>query len=599
MDEDYPPITGLLPAIPEEDLTEEWEWESPVLEAEAWEVQKHLEEMSAAYELRPSDFIEQVIQFPTGKDRKLTAFSFEKRPYLRRVHNTPSDRILLMTGRQVEKSTSLAIKAFVYTCLIPHFRVLYVSPSSTQTKQFSNDRLKELMETCPALRTWFPSRLTDNVFEKKAINRSQVTLRYAFLNADRCRGLSADGIFLDEFQDILLDNIPVIEEASSHSPFRYFVYSGTPKSEDNPIEYYWAKNSTQSEWAVPCERHGTPKDPGSWHWNILDESNIARKGLSCDRCGNLIRPDHPLAQWVRLGPPLGEVQYEGLRIPQLMVPWVAWEDILYKQQHYPRGRFYNEVLGRSFDSGQRPLSRADVQRNCDEELSMAAEKIRELMPELRRRPIFAGIDWGQDSTNSYTILVLGAYLGTDKRMTVFYAHRFEGPEQEPRVQLDKVKKFIKQFSIRRVGVDYGGGHFQNDELMREFGTDRIHRYQYSNPREFVRWDAKLGRYLVHKHEVLGSVFAAIKRGDLFRFPQWSQWKVPFASDMLSVFSEYDEKRRMTAYKKSPNNTDDTLHALVFLFLASYQLNPRPDVLIPSQKIDQDLARQLSRALRGN
>jgi len=491
-----------------------------------------------------------------------------------------------MCGRQVEKSTTLGNKALAYACLIPHFKILYVSPSSTQTKEFSKTRIKETLETCPDLKTWFPAHLTDNVFEKKAINRSQLTLRYAFLNADRCRGLSADLICMDEFQDLLLDNIPVIEEAASHSPFKWFIYSGTPKSLDNPIQHYWDNYSTKNEWAVPCDRHGTPKTPGSWHWNILGEKNIGIDSLICDRCGHRIDPAHPMAQWVRTATPNQKYDtFEGYRVPQLMVPWAEWSNILTKYNAYPRAKFYNEVLGMSFDSGQRPLTRQDVYDNCDPDFSMAAEAIKEIQGKLLCNKIYAGIDWGQDSTNSYTVLTLATYM--DGFFRVFFVHRFSGAESEPRAQIEKIKKFISTFKISRVGVDYGGGYWPNDELLRSFGSQKIVRYQYSTPKTLLKYDSGKGRFLVHRSEVMSAVFNCLKRRTVFRFPKWSEFS-SYASDMLSIFSEYNERTRMTEYKKSPSTTDDAYHSLVLCFLASMIDHPRPDIILPSSGIDGHL-----------
>lgn len=490
-------------------------------------------------------------------------------------------------GFVTHNSTTLAIKAYTYTCLIPHFKVLYVSPSSTQTKQFSNDRIRELLATSPALRVWYPEHMTDNVFEKKAVNRSQVSLRYAFLNADRCRGLSADMILKDEFQDLLLDNIPVIDEAASHSPYRIFIDSGTPKSEDNPIHHFWSVFSTQNEWAVPCERHGLPKDPGTWHWNILDEANIGKHGLICSKCGHGISAMHPRATWVQTNHPHpGGTVIEGFRIPQLMVPWIEWKDLLAKYRDMPRPRFMNEVLARSFDSGQRPLTMEDLQANCDDTFEMTKAFISDLMKRISS-PIYAGIDWGQDSTKSYTVLVLATYI--DGKFTVFFAQRFEGMDADTKVQIEKIKGLIQAFNVRRVGADYGGGHWPNTELLRTFGQDRILRFQYAKTSTLMAWDSAVRRYKVHKHEVLGAVFAAIKRRDVFRFPKWEAWRRPFGQDMLSIFSEYNERTRGTEFKKAMNTTDDTMHAVTFAFLASLVENPRPDLFRPSGAVDRALA----------
>jgi len=490
-------------------------------------------------------------------------------------------------GIVTHNSTSLGNRMLALCCLIPHFRALYVSPSSTQTKEFSNRRLREVLMTSPRLRTWFPQHLTDNVFEKRAINRSGITLRYAFLNADRCRGLSADSVILDEFQDLLLDTIPVIEEAASHSAFKYFIYAGTPKSLDNPIEHYWSTFSTRNEWAVPCERHGTPKVPGSWHWNILGERNISKAGPVCDRCGGPIFPNHPKAQWVRTGNPDPNLTvFEGFRIPQLMVPWISWKELWTKYTDYPRAQFFNECLGQSFDSGQRPLTQDDIRQNCDSSITLTPEGVADIRRRMAGVQLYGGIDWGQGSTNSYTVFFVGGYL--NNKFTIFFCHRFVGAESEPRTQLKKICRIIETFNLARVCVDHGGGFWPNGELLRRYGSNRIVRVQYLTPNVFMRWDEALGRYIIHRSEVMSAMFNAIKRGSVVRFPAWKYFKSPFAADMLSIFSEYSEKMHMTQYKKSANNTDDSFHAFLYCFLSSMIDIPRPDVFIPSQAVDRML-----------
>ena len=567
---------------------EPWDYEPPTPDVQDWEYEQFMRETQARVAVRITDFVETSILMPNPETRTLEQFSFSQRPYLRRIYNTTSKRVLLMCGRQVEKSTTLGNRILALSCLIPHFRSLYVSPSAAQTKEFSKTRLKEMLETCSDLRQWFPAHLTDNVFEKKAINRSSVTLRYAFLNADRCRGLSADQILMDEFQDLLLDVIPVIEEASSHSPFRFFTYSGTPKSVDNPIEHYWSTLSTQNEWAVPCDRHGTPKNPGSWHWNILGEENIGREGLICDRCGGRINPLHSESTWVRTGSPDPTLSiFEGYRIPQLMVPWIDWKDLFTKYNDYPRAKFFNECLGLSFDSGQRPLTQEDIRRCCDETQRMTPEGVKEWREKLKGVPLYGGIDWGQDSNNSHTVITIGGYFRDGMFRTIF-SHRFTGSESEPRAQMEKICRFIDTFQLQRVGVDHGGGYWPNDELLRRYGSQRIVRFQYSQPGVFMHWDSHLGRYLLHRSEVMSAIFNAIKRGSVVRFPCWKDFSSPFATDMLAIFSEYNEKMHMTQYKKSPNNTDDSFHAFLLMFVASMLDTPRHDVFIPNAAIDHRL-----------
>jgi len=846
-------------------------------------------------------------------------------------------------GFITHNSTSLGNIVLAYSCILPGFNSLFVSPSRDQTRTFSRDRLREPMETSPVLRAWSDLALSDSIERKQFVNRSVVTLRYAYHNADRTRGIPADLIVLDEIQDIYIDHIPVILECASHSPYKIYRFSGTPKSVDNTIEYYWSKESTQNEWVVPCERHGTPKDPGSWHWNVLGERNIQKHGLSCERCCKPIQPMHPRSTWAAMNPSVADKMsepFEGFRIPQLMVPWIRWNEILDKYGSYGKAQFYNEVLGMSYDSGTRPLTQRDLTDNCDPQVSMHdGDFLRELKRVVDHRitPIYAGIDWGchddqtriltergfkyfrdvlpddrvaqfdeqtremsfvvpealtvrdwdeplhhytsragvdmmltgthrmlvkgegatqwkvekcaetslrsggvkfrgsvewggqeqetftlpgqssspgykgcdprtfsmddwlefmgylvseggvcrrpsrsvaglllpycikmsqrasvnpkaavkikacmkrlgvryQENPNaetgdlnwsicekqfwhwmaaeigeqghlkrlprwvfslssrqlqilfdammlgdgntdpregnfngyysstskglcedfqeicirvrrrstlsphkpahenkkaqwrvswsagkdqyikspktsvrrvpyrgkvycckvpsgfivterngriayqgntgeqSYTVLTLGAYL--DNRFTIFYMHRFTGVETEPDVQLRLIKELCRSWRVRLIGCDYGGGFFQNDALTRAFGPERVHKYQYLAPLKKVSYEDHLRRWIVNRQEVMSDIFNAIKRRTVFRFPKWEEWEDPYSKDCLSIFSEYNEKRRCDEYKKSPGATDDTFHSILYCFLVSMLERPRPDVIAPRKE----------------
>jgi hypothetical protein len=568
------------PVVPEEWDLEPDPGDSPLTAEEIAKKQSGLIKVS------PSQFVEFAIKVPSKKEQKLVPFSFEQRRYLRRPYDSAANRTLLKTARQVEKSTLLGNKCLSMCCLDTSFNVLYVSPTKVQTNTFSQDRLKEPIENSEILKAWTTTKLSDNVFHKKFVNNSQITLRYAYHNADRVRGIPADLILIDELQDVLTDNIPVIEQCASHSEFKLYIYAGTPKSLDNCIERYWTDFSTQNEWVVPCDHHGLPNDPSTWHWNVLGISNIGKSHLICDRCGAQIFPMHPNAQWAAMNPKVWErlpEPFDGYRIPQLMVPWKEWHEIIHSLETASLAVFHNETLGLSYDSGTRPLRKQDLIDNCTPGLLFTAEKFNELKLKFgKHTPIFAGIDWGGgSSTHSYTVIALGAYL--DGFFTTFYLRRFEGQETEPAVQLDLIKQLIGVWGVRLVGADYGGGFDRNSDLIRTFGSQKIWKYQYSNPKIKVRWNKDLGHYLVHRTEVMTDVFEAIKRKNVFRFPDWAHFERPYGQDCLNIFSEYNERSRQIEYKKSLDATDDSFHAILLCFLVSMILHPRIDVLRPDAK----------------
>jgi hypothetical protein len=195
-------------------------------------------------------------------------------------------------------------------------------------------------------------------------------------------------------------------------------------------------------------------------------------------------------------------------------------------------------------------------------------------------PVFAGIDWGTGE-GTFTVLSLGTYI--DEHFTIFYIHRFEGQELEPERQLDLIDDIIRNWKVNLVGVDYGGGFYMNDKLTRKFGQDRIMKYQYSQPSQKVRWEPMLKRFIVHRTEVMSDIFNAIKRRNVFRFPDFAQFEDPYSKDFLSIFSEYNEQQRQIQYKKTPDSTDDSFHSVLLCFLASMLKHPRFDVMNPTDK----------------
>lgn len=487
-------------------------------------------------------------------------------------------------GFVTHNSTMLGNRALAYSCLVPGFRTLYVSPTSTQTKTFSSDRINDPIQTSEVLRAFTTKMLSANVFEKRFVNYSVITLRNAFLNADRTRGIPAWLLELDEFQDLLSDNIPVIEQCTSHAPehWKQFCYAGTPKSLDNNIEFYRAgyvngqAMSTQGEWVVPCDSCGSKAGAGRF-WNILGERNIGKKGLICEKCGELINPQHPEAQWANM---VSDGVFESYRIPQLMVPWKKWEEILIDYQKYPRDKFYNEVLGISFDSGTRPLTMAQVRECCDPEYTMHPDFLARFKPGATDNPVFAGIDWGTGE-KSYTVLTLGTYVGGVFR--IIYAHRFTGQELDPPVQIAMIKKILHEFNAHIIGADYGGGFHPNDALMREFGPRKLVTFQYmGRVKRKVGYEPKLRRYQVFRTPVMSDIFNAIKRKQI-RFPRWEEFQEPYASDMCNIFSEYNKTMNMLQYNHRPDRPDDTFHSVLYCFLASMIKFPRPDIIAPHKE----------------
>jgi hypothetical protein len=488
-------------------------------------------------------------------------FSFKGREYLIPIYNGRFPKLLLKFSRQCEKSTFLANNIIAESAIIPYNKSVYVAPSYLQTRQFSAGKLTPWMEDSPMIsRYLLSSKVSNQVFEKGMTNGSLIFLRSAFLNADRVRGLSASILALDEIQNFISANIPVIEEVVSHAPDPTILYAGTPLTNDNILEQTW-QDSSQCEWLVKCDRH----DPV--HYNFLDERCIGKLGPICNKCGKPINPSN--GRWVAFSK---ERYIMGYHLNQIMVPWMQseskWKEIVHKLDTYSKGLFYNEVLGISFDSASKPITRTELIANCHENfpMRMSPDPYTDVW-----QPVM-GIDWGTGSdgterdekgrlrTASYTVVCIGAYVQPGKFHPFFY-RKYLGDDAIPTNCIQDIMRLAQAYKVRLIGADWGFGWAANDQLEAKFGAHKVIKYQYVGmQRERMKYDSTAHKVVVNRTEVMSDFFADIKKGR-YIFPRWSQSE-EYIKDILHIFAEMSSLG-MLKYDHKKTEPDDCAHATIF------------------------------------
>lgn len=480
-------------------------------------------------------------------------------------------------------TTYLANNLTVNAVVQPYNKALYVSPSHTQTRQFSNEKLKPAIEGSPLIKRYFQdSSVSTQVFEKGFTNGSYIFLRSAFRSADRTRGISAKDLALDEIQDMLGSEIPVIMECTSHFPDSTVLMAGTPKSLDNPIEAYW-QQTTQNEWMVPCFRHSPV------HWNFLDERNIAASDLYikdqlppgpiCNKCMKPI--DVTKGRWTSFQQ--GKF-IQGYRIPQLMVPWIIttkdqWMKLLWKRDNYPFGQFYNEVLGISYDNASKPITQDELVRCCSGLFRMTPDTFTvDQAMQMRRLNLTAGVDWGEGNDGSekspsgkirnasYTVLTIGYYTN-QRNFRVVFIKKYTGQYTDPDFVVRDIARICSAWEVKLVGVDWGHGWGVNNHLVRLLGAQKVVQFQYlPKQKERMKWDPMGYKYMILRNLFISELFHALKN-QYIEFSTWHELQ-PFAKDLLSVFVEYVEYQRQMKYDHRPSDPDDFLHSLLYSKLAS-------------------------------
>jgi hypothetical protein len=251
-----------------------------------------------------------------------------------------------------------------------------------QARVFLQTRLLTSLEQSPLVRrTLFgagkkKTALGNMQFE----NGSVLYTRAAYHSADSARGISADLLLIDEFQDVAAGDLPVLQETLSHADFRRTILTGTPKLISNHLEAVFSL-STAMEWHTPC--------PNCDRSVIFDERCLGLHGSQCPECENSLNPQ--VGEWIARNP--SATWGEGYWINHLMVPWLNYDEILDRHRTYDLARFKNEVLGLSSIIGEHVVTRAELEACCSD--TPMAKSIAEIPSTLiPRYKVIAGIDWG-------------------------------------------------------------------------------------------------------------------------------------------------------------------------------------------------------------
>jgi len=469
-------------------------------------------------------------------------YSLDTRKPMVSLYDIEESDTLLMMGRQYGKSTFLASDSLVDVATIPFFNILYVSPRQDQTSEFSNSKLLPFIQFSPTFKELcMNGEVISNVNKRTFTTGASITLRYAFHTADAIRGISADKVTIDEIQDIIMGNVPIIEECLSGSKYQWRTYAGTPKTLNNTLAQLWYR-STQNEWVLKC--------PHCNLWNILMNENIGPKGIICKRCKKDI-PKDAQGEWVAKKPLGNGIYMAGFRVPQIISPTVKWNRIIEKLNTYPAAKFANEVMALPCDNSANPITEVELQEVCRPGVKMSFVRTQELQD----MHLFLGVDWGHGdislkslrggSATGYTVMTLGYYDWAD-RFHLLGMKKFTGNESDPTYQVNYIAQVINRLGITATGVDWGGGFMHNAQLKQAVGPGRIIEWQANDAlRVTARWIPEAGRMLFNRTECMTDRFVEIKNKKVDFFC-WSDFK-EFSSDFLTICVNFRDNGRDMYY----------------------------------------------------
>jgi hypothetical protein len=392
-------------------------------------------------------------------------------------------------------------------------------------------------------------------------NGSNVFMQAAYHSADAVRGISADVLLVDEFQDISAGDLPVLKETLSHAAAGRTIICGTPKLIDNHLEAMF-NQSTGNEWKIVCE--GCGQDV------ILDERAIGPTGIMCPQCQ---RPLDKLAgQWVPRNP--GATWGDGYWINALMVPWKHnFDEILENQRTYDFARFRNEVLGLPVSLGDHVVTKEQLEACCTD--TPMAKTIADV-PEEFRNNIVAGVDWGGGGT-ARTAVVIG-FTRPEGVFEICHFARVHAKE-DPESIKKRVTEICHRFQVRWIAADgLGNGSVYNRLLLDGIQYQaELYALLYTSTDAEPYQDGVLWKLPISRTGSIGYLVSCIKKQKL-RFPQLADCGT-FLDEFACEVAEYDDRNRCVKYTHPATQPDDSLHAANYALQISTRGFPaiaRPD-----------------------
>ncbi len=507
--------------------------------------------------------------------------------------------VLLKTGRQVSKSTSLAAQGVVFSNSIPFFSTLYVTPLYEMIRRFSHNYVRRFIEESPVRKLLTGSKASNNVLQRSFKNAAQMLFSFAYLDAERTRGISADKNVVDEVQDMNIDFLPIIHETMSGSEdWGLIQYAGTPKSLDNTIESLW-QDSSMAEWVIKCH-HG-----GCGHYNIpaLQHDLIAmigpprpdisedRPGVVCAKCRKPIDPRR-MGRWVH-----SKEQYTGTdkkvhhprwdfagyHVPQLVMPmhygnhekWTTLWGKMNGRGNTTTNVFMNEVCGESYDTGSKLVTVTDLkQAACLPWENRADEAVKNIGEYMYR---VCAVDWGGggEKMTSYTVVVVLG-ITPDGKIDVIWGNRvLKMLDYEYEANL--ICSAIRHFRCSHFAHDYGTSGGGREVLIRQAGFPMANivpiRYAGNATQNIMLLHDATEKhprfwYSLDRSRALVTVCHAIRSGLIrtFRYDYKGTDDPGLLHDFLALMEEKTDSRTgsdLYAIVRNPNFPDDFAHACTY------------------------------------
>lgn len=516
----------------------------------------------------PCVFTESFLTIPEG-DEGIQPFKFNKpeknefRNYLFDIYREKHPRVIVVTGRQVEKSTAARNKILADMNTNEGLTALYTAPRAEQVSRFSAERIKTGMNQSQG------GVLKDSILKKgkdtasfiQFDSKSNLYLYSCWAEGDAIRGIAAQRVYADEVQDMTSSARETVEECLGHAKGGgQMFHFGTPKNSGSEFHRLW-ELSDKKEWYVECSDCGHNQKMTVGNIFKLDPEKPAYFG--CTKCKTEL--DRGIGKWVSENTGEGKkIHYSGYHITQLMCSWISADNILYKKATYSEQKFKNEVLGEFHNVYGKTL---DFQNIMD-----VTDIKRKLLKDCTF-PSYMGVDWGSGN-NSFSVITILGVEEIDGELKLVYRFVKKYTTTSYGDIIKEIHRLKKLYNVENTVIDLGDARRQFEELLVEY-PDSISACQYvlalKNP---YKWDKKTRIHTVDRSSHIEKII------DLFHKKKivipYDKLTIQITDELMWLFEHLtaleaewvEPSSGNTGYTRYLHSTpDDGFQSLVYAYLA--------------------------------
>lgn len=406
-----------------------------------------------------------------GNKRSFLAF-----PFWKQIYSDNSDRIFLLAGRQVFKSTWLTDVLAHNATTNPGVTLVYVTHDELSLSGFSNQKFRiGTLEQNPLLKSFVRGGGIGKISEIGFKNHSRIYLTTDNGGYVHVEGKSPSEVLLDEVQYHELEFLPKLLESMSATKgkLKMVGIGGEGGSEEERL------------WLQTDQRNWQYDDP-DWRENLKFTPEI---GLEMgDYLTDVLK-----GKWVSKNPENN--LFHGYHLPQIHFPTIPLTikdaiekynvdpsySIEWKENNYPNSLYQTHVLGSFYKAQRRPVTRETVlacmtpYREYDLLLSEEISKLKQTFSGKIR--VAMGVDFGSGISVSNTVISILIEISTSEFAPKRYRLAFieKRPAENQMVQARYICDLFKKSSCD-IGVGDLGYGANQVKVIQDGGYDENGSY---------------------------------------------------------------------------------------------------------------------------